>query len=85
MLDSATRPANRVTAADSILDHTTKAIEIEDIEARDGTRSCGRERTAPAVKIIDRRLRKLEDRFGPAAEGLNAKETERFLREYGAE
>jgi hypothetical protein len=34
MLDSATPPAIRVTAADSILDHTTKAIEIEDIEAR---------------------------------------------------
>jgi len=34
MLDSATPPATRVRAADSILDHTTKAIEIEEIEAR---------------------------------------------------
>jgi hypothetical protein len=34
MLDSATPPATRVRAADSILDHTTKAIEIEDIERR---------------------------------------------------
>jgi transposase-like protein len=34
MLDSATPPATRVRAADSILDHTTKAIEIEDIDAR---------------------------------------------------
>jgi hypothetical protein len=34
MLDSTTPPATRVRAADSILDHTTKAIEIEDIEAR---------------------------------------------------
>jgi hypothetical protein len=34
MLDSATPPATRVRAADSILGHTTKAIEIEDIEAR---------------------------------------------------
>ena len=34
MLDSATPPATRVRAADSILDRTTKAIEIEDIEAR---------------------------------------------------
>ena len=34
MLDSATPPATRVRAADSILDHTAKAIEIEDIEAR---------------------------------------------------
>jgi hypothetical protein len=34
MLDAATPPATKVRAADSILDHTTKAIEIEDIEAR---------------------------------------------------
>jgi hypothetical protein len=34
MLDSATPAATRVRAADSILNHTTKAIEIEDIEAR---------------------------------------------------
>jgi hypothetical protein len=34
MLDPATPPATRVRAADSILNHTTKAIEIEDVEAR---------------------------------------------------
>jgi hypothetical protein len=34
MLDPATPPATRVRAADSILDHTTKAIEIDDVEAR---------------------------------------------------
>ena len=34
MLDQATPPATKVRAADSILDHTAKAIEIEDIEAR---------------------------------------------------
>ena len=34
MLESATPPATKVRAADSILNHTTKAIEIEDIEAR---------------------------------------------------
>ena len=34
MLDSATPPATRVRAADSILDHTAKAIEIEDIDTR---------------------------------------------------
>ena len=34
MLDSAMPPATRVRAADSILDHTAKAIEIEEIEAR---------------------------------------------------
>jgi len=34
MLDAATPPATKVRAADSILDHTTKAIEIEGLEAR---------------------------------------------------
>jgi len=34
MLEPGTPPATRVRAADSILDHTTKAIEIEEIEAR---------------------------------------------------
>ena len=34
MLDPETPAATRVRAADSILDHTIKAIEIEDIEAR---------------------------------------------------
>jgi hypothetical protein len=34
MVDPATPPATRVRAADSILNHTTKAIEIQDIEAR---------------------------------------------------
>jgi len=34
MLEPGTPPATRVRAADSILDHTTKAIETEEIEAR---------------------------------------------------
>ena len=34
MLEPGTPPATRVRSADSILDHTTKAIEIEDLEAR---------------------------------------------------
>jgi hypothetical protein len=34
MLDPSTPPATKVRAADSILDHTVKAVEIEDIEAR---------------------------------------------------
>jgi hypothetical protein len=34
MLDPATPPATKVRAADSILDHTIKAIEFEDVEAR---------------------------------------------------
>ena len=34
MVDPKTPPATKVRAADSIINHTTKAIEIEDIEAR---------------------------------------------------
>jgi len=34
MLDPATPPATRVRAADNILDHTTRAIEIQEVEAR---------------------------------------------------
>ena len=34
MVDSATPPATKVRAADSILGHTAKAIELDDIEAR---------------------------------------------------
>jgi hypothetical protein len=34
MVDPSTPPATKVRAADSILDHTAKAIELEDLEAR---------------------------------------------------
>lgn len=34
MIDPSTPPATKVRAADSILDHTAKAIELEDMEAR---------------------------------------------------
>jgi hypothetical protein len=34
MVDPATPPATKVRAADSVLDHSAKAIEIEDIDAR---------------------------------------------------
>jgi len=34
MVDPASPPSTRVRAADSVLDHAAKAIEIEDIEAR---------------------------------------------------
>ena len=34
MLDPTTPPATKVRAADSILNHTAKAIEIEDLDAR---------------------------------------------------
>jgi hypothetical protein len=34
MVDPATPPGTKVRAADSVLDHSAKAIELEDIEAR---------------------------------------------------
>src|ERR1700692_148018 len=34
MVDPSTPPSTRVRAADSVLDHSAKAIDIEDIEAR---------------------------------------------------
>ena len=34
MLDPATPPAAKIRAADSILSHTAKAVEIEDLQAR---------------------------------------------------
>jgi hypothetical protein len=34
MLDPATPPSTKVRSADSILNHTIKAMETEDIEAR---------------------------------------------------
>jgi DNA-binding transcriptional MerR regulator len=34
MLDPATPPATKVRAADTVLEHTEKAIQLEDIEAR---------------------------------------------------
>jgi hypothetical protein len=36
MIDPATPPAVKVRAADSVLSHAAKAIELEDIEARLG-------------------------------------------------
>jgi hypothetical protein len=34
MIDPATSPSTRARAADSVLDHSAKAIELEGIEAR---------------------------------------------------
>jgi hypothetical protein len=34
MVDPSTPPSTRVRAADSVLNHSAKAIELEDIEAR---------------------------------------------------
>jgi DNA-binding MurR/RpiR family transcriptional regulator len=34
MVDPSTPPSTKVRAADSVLDHSAKAIELEDIEAR---------------------------------------------------
>jgi len=56
-----TPPATKVRAADSILDHTAKSIEIEEVEARVAAlEHGGRERKATSMKAIVGRLRKLE-------------------------
>ncbi len=34
MIDPATPASSRIRAADSVLNHSTKAIEIEDLEVR---------------------------------------------------
>ena len=46
MIDPSTPPSTKVRAADSVLDHAAKAIEIEDIDAR----LTELERTAEATK-----------------------------------
>ena len=46
MVDPATPPATKVRAADSVLDHSARAIEIEDIDAR----LTGLERNIEATK-----------------------------------
>ena len=46
MVDPSTPPATKVRAADSVLDHAAKAIEIEDLEAR----LTDLERTAESTK-----------------------------------
>jgi hypothetical protein len=63
------RPAStRIWAAECVLNHATKAIEIEDIEARGGARSISGERRAAAMSAVVRRIRRLEDQFKPAIE-----------------
>lgn len=47
MLDPATPPATKVRAADSVLDHTEKAIQLEDIEARLAELERAAEQTKP--------------------------------------
>src|ERR1700730_11680175 len=46
MVDPSTPPSTRVRAADSVLDHSAKAIEIEDIEARVAAREQGTQKEA---------------------------------------
>ena len=50
MIDPATPHSTRVRAADSVLSHSAKAIEIEDIEARVGAL----EQAAEAAKVASR-------------------------------
>jgi hypothetical protein len=51
MIDPTTPPSTKARAADSVLDHSAKAIELEDIEAR----VSGLERAAEASKQYSQR------------------------------
>jgi hypothetical protein len=70
MVDSATPASVKVRAADSVLDHSTKAIELEDFEARlaeleraaDVSKD-GRRQPAMHATLM-RRIERLEERSG---------------------
>jgi transposase-like protein len=49
MIDPNSPPSTRVRAADSILDHAAKAIEIEDIEVRVAQLEAAAQKTASTV------------------------------------
>ncbi len=68
MLDPSTPASTRARCAESVLSHSAKAIEREDIEAtRDGAGASRFQRYPTAMKCsIDRRLDKLEDKLGIA-------------------
>src|SRR3984885_13261797 len=50
MVDPASPPSTRVRAADSILDHSREAIELEDIEARVAELEAVAKRDAPSKR-----------------------------------
>jgi hypothetical protein len=112
MLDPATPPATRVRAADSVLNHTIKVVEEEDIEARvaeleksadenkpswrgrsnQWPRTCRAKKRRQCNETILEECGYLRDIGGASVvmladipDGLDAKETVRFLRERGAE
>ena len=71
MIDPATPPSTKARAADSVLDHSAKAIELEDIEAR----VAGLERAAVVarqgrwmLRSLIHRLKRLESSFRPGYE-----------------
>jgi hypothetical protein len=70
MVDSATPASVKVPAADSVLDHSAKNIELEDFEARpaeleraaDASKGAGRSPVMHAT--LKRRVKQLEERSG---------------------
>jgi hypothetical protein len=58
MLDTSAPASTRLRAADIVIGHTAKAIEIEDVEVRVAALGCGPRRTT--MKSIARRLQRLE-------------------------
>ena len=66
MVEGTTSASTRARAAESVLTHAAKAIELEDIEARVAELAGGRgfEIDGRTMKTIHRRLRKLEEGLG---------------------
>jgi hypothetical protein len=50
MIDPSTPPSTKVRAADSVLDHSAKSIELEDIEARLAELERTAEQSNPGVR-----------------------------------
>jgi hypothetical protein len=63
MVDPAVPPSTRVRAADSILDHAAKAIEIEDIDSRVAALEQAAESHETNTMKLKRRLDRLEEQF----------------------
>jgi hypothetical protein len=92
MVDANTPPSTKVRAADSVLNHSAKAIEIEDIEVRvaelernaESAKLSRRNRNAQVeerVKTLSWRIEQLERRTGASTQG----EMILFVMQAGAE
>jgi hypothetical protein len=77
LLDPATPPSTRVRAADSILNHTLKAIETEDIErpSPNSTHAADNKGILGASRIRPRRIR----RMGTSAPSARDRQPERLF------